>query len=131
MSIKTLLVTGDTENQQCNRTISTLAVPVSHAFPSTILGHLQYPFDGIQAYKTHYEMGSFVKERRLTFCQVGERRAKGESDEVVTRRVEQITAVGWVDIEEYSGNHDCLLFEQFFEECLHSGSVCSFKCNLG
>jgi len=80
--------------------IQTLFVTVSHSSPSTILGHLKHPFDSVQA-----------------LCQVGERWAKGETDKVVTRRVKQITTVSWVDVEEYSGYHDCLLFEQFFKEC--------------
>lgn len=39
---------------------------------------------------------------------------------MVTWRVEQVAAMGWVDVEKYSGNHDGLFFEQFFEESLRS-----------
>lgn len=53
-----------------------------------------------------------------TLVKVLERRAEGNAHEVVARRVEQVSAVSRVDVEEDSGNHDGLLLQQFLEERL-------------
>lgn len=37
----------------------------------------------------------------------------------MTRREEQVTTMGRIDIEEDSGNHDRLFFQQLFEESLY------------
>jgi hypothetical protein len=41
-----------------------------------------------------------------------------EPDKVVAGRVEQVSTVGRVDVEEDPGDHDRLLFKEFLEECL-------------
>jgi len=79
--------------------VKTLLVAVSYAF-APASGFLDYPPNGIQA--------SF---------QVFKRRSKGEPDKLVTGRVKQVAAVGWVDVKEYSGNDDGLFFQQLFKEC--------------
>jgi len=45
-----------------------------------------------------------------------EGRAKGQPDEVVARRVEEIPAVRRIYIEEDAGDDNCLLLEKLFEE---------------
>lgn len=37
---------------------------------------------------------------------------------MMTRRMEQISAMGWVDVEENPWNDNGLFFQQFFKECL-------------
>jgi len=53
-----------------------------------------------------------------TLIQVRERRTEREPDEVMARRVEEVSAVRGVDVEEDSWDHDRLLFEELFEEGL-------------
>ena len=52
--------------------------------------------------------------------QVFERRTKGEPDEVVAGRVEQVSTVGGVDVEEDTRDHDRLFLQELFEEGLES-----------
>jgi len=45
-------------------------------------------------------------------------RTKGQADEVMARRVEEVPTVCWVDIEENTRDYDGLLLQQFLEESL-------------
>ena len=55
-----------------------------------------------------------------THLQVRERRTEREPNEVVAGRVEEVSTVRGVDVEEDSWNHDRLFFEELFDE----GLVC-------
>lgn len=55
-----------------------------------------------------------------TFIQICQRRTEREADKVVARRVEQISTMGRVDVEEDSGDHDCLFLQKLFKESLFS-----------
>ena len=39
---------------------------------------------------------------------------------MMTGRIEQVSAMGWVDIEENPWNDNSLFFQQFFKECLET-----------
>ena len=58
-----------------------------------------------------------------TTVEVLHRRAKGETDEMVAWRVEQVTTMRGIDIKENSRNDNGLLFEQFLEKCLEHGKL--------
>ena len=81
--------------------LSALLIRISKLFNALLINPPQHPPDSIQ-----------------TFIQIRERRTEREPDEVVAWRVEKVTTVIGVDVEEYSGDHDRMLFEQLFEERL-------------
>ena len=58
-----------------------------------------------------------------TLVQVRERGTERDSDKVVARRVEEVSTVRGVDIEEDARDHDRLLFEELFKEGLVWGLV--------
>ena len=64
------------------------------------------------------ECVNLKENRQRTHVQVLERRAKRDTDEVVTDGIEQVTAMRWVDVEEDARNDDSLFFEQLLEEGL-------------
>ena len=49
----------------------------------------------------------------------------------MTRRIEEIATVGWVDIKEDPRNDDSLFFQEFFEEGLPCTERVSFEPNKG
>jgi hypothetical protein len=51
-----------------------------------------------------------------TFIKILERRAKGQPNKVVARRIEKIPAVRRIYIEEDAGDDNGLLFEKLFKE---------------
>ena len=74
-------------------------------FEALLLSPPQHPLDSIQSH-----------------LQIRERRSEREPNEVVTRRVEQVSTMGRVDVEEDSRNYDGFFFEQLFEEGLEMAS---------
>ena len=50
--------------------------------------------------------------------QILERRTEREPDEVVARRIEQVSTVGRVNVEEDPRDHDRFLLEELLEEGL-------------
>ena len=56
------------------------------------------------------------RSRTPTLVEVLQRRAEREPHEVVARRVEQVAPMRRVDVKEYTGDHDRLLFQQLFKE---------------
>jgi hypothetical protein len=56
------------------------------------------------------------RDRVDTFIQILQWRTKGKSNEVVTGRVEQVPAVGRIDVEEDTWDDNGLFFEEFLEE---------------
>jgi len=53
-----------------------------------------------------------------THIQILHRRTKREPDKMVTWRIEEVSTVRRVDVEEYPRDHDRFLFEELFEEGL-------------
>ena len=53
-----------------------------------------------------------------TFVQVLDRGPEGETDIVMTRRVEEVTTMSGVDIEEDARDDNSLFLQKFFEEGL-------------
>jgi hypothetical protein len=53
-----------------------------------------------------------------TFVKVLQRRTKRQADEVVAWRIEQVPAMGRVDIEENTRNHNGLFLKELLEESL-------------
>ena len=53
-----------------------------------------------------------------TRIQILERGTEREPDEMVAGRVEEVSTVRRVDVEEDSWNHDRSLLQELFEECL-------------
>ena len=80
-------------------TINTLLITMSKVMETLIL---RLPKDTTHRVKTLVEVLQGWAER--------------EADEVVAGRVEQVTAVGRVDVEEDAGDDDALLLEQLLEE---------------
>lgn len=61
--------------------------------------------------------------RIQTLVQVLHRRTEREAHELMTRRIEEVTSVLRIDVEEDTRNDDGLFFEKLFKECLF-GNVC-------
>lgn len=59
-----------------------------------------------------------TRHRVQSLIEALQRRTKREPDKVVARRAEEVATVGRVDVEEYAGNDDTFLLEQFLEEGL-------------
>jgi hypothetical protein len=53
-----------------------------------------------------------------TSVKILHRGPKGNPDELVARRVEQVAAVRRVDVEEDTRDYNRLLLEELFEKCL-------------
>ena len=53
-----------------------------------------------------------------TFVEILERRPEGEAHEMMARGVEEVAAVGGVDVEEDTRDDDGLFFQQLLEEGL-------------
>ena len=51
-----------------------------------------------------------------TFIEILERWAKGKPDKVMAWRIEQIPAVGRIDVEENAGDDNRFLFEKLLKE---------------
>ena len=87
--------------------INALLVSVSEPFNALLPSPLQQVIDSIQ-----------------THIQVLEGRSERDPDKVVAGRVEEISAVRGVDVEEDSWDHDRLFLEEFFEEGLEHKNPC-------
>ena len=74
---------------------------MSKPFHAVLPGPLQQPIDSVE-----------------THIQVRERRTERDPDEVVAGRVEEVSTVRGVDVEEDSRDHDRLFLEELFEEGL-------------
>ena len=87
--------------------INALLVSVSEPFNALLPSPLQQVIDSIQ-----------------THIQVLEGRPERDPDKVVAGRVEEISTVRGVDVEEDSWDHDRLFLEEFFEEGLAHKNPC-------
>ena len=62
-----------------------------------------------------------------TLVKILQRRSKRETNKVVAGRVEKVTTVGRVNVEEDTGDDDSLLLQQFLEECLRNKINCLIR----
>jgi len=83
--------------------INALLIPMPKPFNTQLPSPLHQVIDSVQ-----------------THIQVLERRTEGEPDKVVARRVEEVSTVRGVNVEEDSRDYDRLFLEELFEE----GLVC-------
>jgi len=87
----------------CQHPIKALLIPMPKPSNSLLLSPPQQPPDSVQS-----------------LIQIFERRTEREPDEVVARRVEEVSTVRGVDVEEDSRDYDRSLFQELFEEGLSS-----------